>query len=348
MLKISHLNIASTPVNNYKTRITHQKESSMNSISFSGLLQDAKKDAIKMCVYDLDESLLEGPQVIRDKVMEFSKDKNRHLVYASARSVKQVVPLIEKGVLAMPDYYIGDNGLTIYKKVGNELKEIEIWSNKLVQGFHKDKIRKFMIDIANEYNFENPNHVKESGAYVPVGKEAYAGSKISEYEVFHSPLNIYFMMAPGIFDKTKARIESKLQSEGVEANVKFQNFAKKTLEPDTLAKYFSPKIASDMLNTAIPRLNDDGSIDVAIITAKSDKGTAVEFIRKQLNINPNEIFAAGDAENDYSNTNKGYFFALLANATEGFKKLVSRLLDKQQIIKTTKKGVEGIWECLEP
>ena len=156
------------------------------------------------------------------------------------------------------------------------------------------------------------------------------------------------MMAPGIFDKTKARIESKLQSEGVEANVKFQNFAKKTLEPDTLAKYFSPKIASDMLNTAIPRLNDDGSIDVAIITAKSDKGTAVEFIRKQLNINPNEIFAAGDAENDYSNTNKGYFFALLANATEGFKKLVSRLLDKQQIIKTTKKGVEGIWECLEP
>lgn len=337
---------------NYKIKHIKQNRqivknnNSYDNVSFKGLLADDKKDKIKMCVYDLDETLLNGLQPVRDKIIKFSKDKNRKLIYASARPLKQVTSLIKDGTLAMPDYYVGDNGLNIYKKQNGQLEEIKSWSNSLAKNFSKEKIREFMIDISNENKFDIPRHVEKIGAYVPLGKEAYRDSKISEYEVAFSPLNIYFMMAPGIFDKTKYQIEKNLKDKNIEADINFQNFAKRTLEPETLSKYFSPRVAIDMLNTAIPRLNQDGSIDVAIITAKSNKGKAVEFLRKQLNIERNEVLAAGDAENDFSNTNKGYVFALLANATEGLRNLVSKLPDTQKIINTTKEGVEGIWEVI--
>ena len=153
------------------------------------------------------------------------------------------------------------------------------------------------------------------------------------------------MMAEGIFKKTLPSIEKQLAKDGIEADINFQNFDKNNLE--SLGKYFPADIAKNMKNHALPRLNPDGSIDVAIITAKADKGRATEFIRKELGLKEKEVFASGDGENDFTNTNKGYFFAFISNATEGLKKMMG-LDSPPNVIKTSKPGAEGIWEVLEP
>jgi len=324
------------------------KQLNVDTISFKGLMNDKDKKSLKMCVYDLDETLLEGSQDSRNKVLDFSKD-NKTLVYSSGRTLKQVLPLIEDGTIMMPDFYVGNNGINMYKNVGGKLEEITSWSDKLAEKFHKDKVRSFMIDIAKANMFDEQEYEKiAKTTIIPKDQQEFKGSKITEYEVNGSPLNIYFMMAPGLFEKNKPLIEEKLKENNIEAEVKFQNFNKKSLEIETLNKYFSPQIAQDMRNHALPRLNEDGSIDIAIITAKTDKGAATEYIRKELDIKKKkEVFAAGDAENDYSHTNKGYFFGLVANATKGLKDLISKL-PNSNIIPASKSGVEGIWEIVEP
>ena len=333
--------------NNMKSLIL--KQLTQDTISFKGLMNDKDKKSLKMCVYDLDETLLEGSQDSRNKVLDFSKDNNKTLVYSSGRTLKQVLPLIEDRTIVMPDFYVGNNGIDMYKNVGGKLEETKSWSDKLAEKFHKDKVRNFMADIAKSNMFDNQEYQKiAKTTTIPEGQQEFRGSKITEYEVNGSPLNIYFMMAPGLFEKTKPVIEEKLKENNIEAEVKFQNYNKKSLEIETLNKYFSPQIAQDMRNHALPRLNKDGSIDIAIITAKTDKGTATEYIRKELGIDKKEVFAAGDAENDLSHTNKGYLFGLMANATEGLKKSLGKLIHSPNIFHPSKPGVDGIYEIIEP
>ena len=46
-----------------------------DSVNFTGLLPNEAKKLIKLCVYDLDETLLEGSQALRNKILEFSKGR---------------------------------------------------------------------------------------------------------------------------------------------------------------------------------------------------------------------------------------------------------------------------------
>ncbi|MFA6988978.1 MAG: HAD-IIB family hydrolase [Candidatus Gastranaerophilaceae bacterium] len=316
-----------------------------DKVSFKGLMSNKDKESLKMCVYDLDDTLLEGSQESRNKVLDFSKN-NKTLVYSSARPLKNVLPLIKDGTLVMPDFYVGNNGINIYKNVNGKLEEISDWSDRLAAKFNKDKVRSTMLDLAKANMFDKYEWEKiTKTTTMPEGQQEFRGSKITEYEVFGSPLNIYFMMAPGIFEKTRPLIEEKLKENNIEADIIFQNFDKNNLK--NLGKYFPPQVAQDMLNHALPRLNKDGSVDVTIITAKTDKGEATEYIRNELGIEKNEIFAAGDGENDYSHTNKGYLFGLVSNATKGLKDLIKKL-PNPNIIQTSKPGVEGVWEIVEP
>lgn len=314
-----------------------------DSVNFKGLMPNEAKKLIKLCVYDLDETLLEGSQAVRDKILDFSKGKN--LMYSTARPIKKVQQLIDDKTLAMPDYCACNNGLNIYKNVDGKLEEIKSWSDGLAEKFNKEKVRDIMAKIAKENPFEREDYTKMNLVEIPEGQKAFRGSKITEYEAFGSPLNIYFMMAPGVFKKTLPEIEQQLAKNGIEADINFQNFDRNNL--NSLHKYFPSDVAKDMKNHALPRLNPDGSVDVAIVTARADKGRATEMVRKELGIKEKEVFASGDGDNDYTNTNKGYFFALISNAVEGLKALIGPN-PPANIIKTTKPGVDGIWEVLEP
>ncbi len=318
-------------------------------VKFKGTLPKSIVDNFKMCVYDLDDTLLLGSQTTRDKVLNFSQKTlengaNRLLVYSSSRSLSKIKPLIENKTLAIPDYIVANNGVNIYKNGNGVFTEAEEWSKKLLENFDKKKIRNFMVEVANKHKFSQKEWSKIPKENIPKGQKEFRGSKITEYEVFGSPGNIYFMMAPGMYEKCLPDINNFLVQSGTKAVVNFQNFDSKNL--NELERFFSPEIAKDMRNHALPRLKPDGSVDVAIITVKSDKGSATEYLRKSLNLKPDDIFTAGDDVNDASQTNKGYFFAMVANATTGLKNILANASNNPKIIKTANEGADGIWEVI--
>ena len=332
---------------NFKTNTYKAPSLTNDRVGFTGLMPSKIKNALKLCVFDLDETLLEGPQEIRNKVLEFAKEKNKFLVYSSARPINKVQSLIDDKTLINPDFCVCNNGENIYKNNNGNLEELTFWSEKLAETFNKSKVRDAVLKIAKENMFSKEEWAKFDSIPVPQEQKEFTGSKITEYIGFESPLNIRFYMAPGIFEKTVGAIKKQLAKSKVETNIVLQKYGAEELVPGFLEKYFSPKIAEDIRSHAIPRSDKDGLHDAMIISTKTDKGHATEYIRKLLGLKKNEVFASGDAENDYSHINKGYFFAFLSNATEGLKKMVSDL-PKERIINATQPGVRGIYEVIEP
>lgn len=330
---------------NTNNRPLQTKPMANDSVCFEGLMPDDAKKLIKLCVYDLDETLLEGPQNIREKIFDFAMDKT--LVYSTARGLKRVAPLIDNKTLKMPDYCICNDGINIYKNINGRFEEMTSWSEGLMKNFDKNKVRNIMVKIARKNMFKKEEWAKIPKGIVPQGQNEFRGSKITEYETYDSPSNIYIMFAPGIFKKTLGEIEKQLDKNKIDAQIDFINYSGNGLDPKRLLDYFTPDVAKNIINHAQPRLNPDNSLDVAVIKVKTDKGKATEYLRKELQLKEKEIFASGDGENDYTHTNKGYFFALVSNAKESLKKLIGQN-PPENIIKTTKPGVEGIWETIEP
>lgn len=327
-----------------------------NTTSFKALLSRQELNKIRLCVFDLDDTLIrldsEGKvikgqqQELRDKVLRFStatiKDGvKRVLVYASSRPIKKIQPLIDDKTLIAPDFCVGDNGVSMFKKASERLEEIKEWAGEIAPGFKKDEIRGFMTDIAKANMFSKEEWGKVPAGIIPEGQKEFRGSKITEYEVFGSPLNIYFMMAPGMYEKTLPHISRQIKDKGIKAEVKFQRFDSDNLKG--LNKWFPENIANDMRNHAAPRVNPDGSVDVVIITATSDKGKATEHIRHDLGINADEVLAAGDDVNDLSNADKGYKFILPQDAKSDF---IKALEGFKSIIRPSKPGIEGVWEAI--
>jgi len=320
-----------------------------DSVSFTSKFLNAEQlKNIKVVISDIDDTLIgaikpDGPQEVRNKVMDFAT-QGRVFVASSSRGLKHFLPLIEAKKLVMPEYLVANNGANIYKNINGSLEEITYWSEGLAKQFNKEKIRDFMVKIAKENPFTTDDYAKMPKTLIPDGQKEFRGSRITEYETYGSPLNIYFMMAPGVFKKTLPDIEKLLAKNGIEADVNFQNFDKNNLA--NLGKYFPADVAKDMGNHASPRLNADGSVDVAIISAKTNKGAASEFIRKELGLEPNKILALGDDVNDISNANKGYDFGAI-NPSATFDKLLNEI-PQANIIRPEKDGIEGIWEIVEP
>lgn len=346
------MQIQSVGINNRpKQKITLKNKASQtlpianDSVNFTGLMPNEAKKLIKLCVYDLDETLLNGSQTVRDKIFDFTKGKT--LVYSTARALKKVQPFIDNKILVMPDYCVCNNGINIYKNVNGKLEEITSWSEGLAKKFDKNKVRKLMVKIAKENMFNKEDYIKTPLTEIPEGQKEFRGSKITEYEAYGSPLNIHFIFAPEVYKKTIGKIQKQLIENGIEADVHFGNYPAEETSFEKFNYYFAADVAKDIRKHVLPRLNPDKSVDTAVITPRTDKGKATEYLRNELKLKEKEVFAAGDGENDYTNTNKGYLFALISNACEGLKKLIG-LDSAPNIIKTTKPGAEGIWETIEP
>lgn len=311
-------------------------------VFFKGLIPDEKLKKVKMFVFDLDNTLLEGDQETRDNIINHSKDKT--LVYASARTLKKLLEVAGKGKqLPLPDYYIGDNGQNIYKKKAEKLEKIDEWTESLREKYSKEEVRKAVLSVAEKYPFPEEALRKKTSS-TPKGYETFEKLKITEYPAFESDLSIYFMVASGLIDKVLPEIEDKLIEQNIKASVKHARYSKENLDKE-IDKYFSPEINDSIRNLARPlRINEDGSVDTIYISA-GEKGAAAEFLRKQLNIKPDQVVASGDDLNDYSLTNKGYWFVMLKNTTEHMKLLLE---NAKGLIQSTKTGVAGIWEAINP
>jgi len=324
---------------------------SPDSISFQRLLP--KNAKIKIAFFDIDETLKhwddklpeDAAQKIRNKLFDYVKSNKITSVYSSDRGLDKIIPLIEDGILAQPDWIVGNNGGFIYKNNNGKFEEIKSWSDNLLKNFNKEKIRGILVKIANEKGnkFSQKEWSKIPLELIPDGQKEFRGSKISEYVGNESPINLRLVLAPKMYEKNIQKIEKEFKNNNVKAGFLLFHYPKEMGSYECLRKYFDHKKTTDMINHYRPRLYPDSSYDVLLVSA-SDKGMASEYIRKNLGLKRSEVFAAGDGENDFSNANKKYHFALISNAVEGLKKMLNQT-QKINIIEVTKPGAEGILEA---
>lgn len=320
--------------------------------NFLGLLP--KNAKIKIAFFDIDETLKNWndnlPEKtcskLRNKLFKHLKSNNILSAYTSDRGLNQILPLIEDGTLAKPDWIVGNNGGRIYKNVKGKFEEITEWSTNRIKSFDKEKIRGIMAKIANKEDnmFPAEEWAKIPPEQIPEGQKEFRRSKMTEYIGHESPMNMRIVMAPGVYEKNIDLIKKELKENRINPVLTLFHYPPATAEYDGLRKYFDHEKALILENHIRPRLFPDGSYNTLLISA-TDKGMASEYIRKTLKIKKNEVFAVGDGENDFSNANKKYYFALISNAVDGLKRMLNQT-DKTNIIEATKPGVEGILEVL--
>lgn len=331
----------------YKNKFYGSNKQS-NSVSFGLLMPLKMQKSIKACVFDLDQTLLEGEQGFRNKIFDFVKAEKKVLVYSSARPIEKVLPLVDQKTLIMPDWCICNNGANIYKNIFGRMVEISSWSANLAQNFNKVKVREIVAKIANKKaNMFTPDEwAKVPAEMIPEGQKEFRGSKITEYRGHETPLNIRFVFAPTMYKNNLSEIKKELKANHINANVVLQKYGFESCE--MLRKYFEPQQALDIFNHTIIRSYPDKSKDVVIISANTDKGKASEYVRRKLKLKPEEVFASGDAGNDYTNANKGYVFGQISNSEPQLINKIERLQRNANpvIVKSNHPGAEGICDIL--
>lgn len=313
----------------------------------------------KIAFLDVDETLInwaenlpkEEAQKIRNRLFDHLRSNKILSVYSSDRGYSGIMPLVEDGTLANPDYIVGNNGGYIYKGTNGRFDEIQTYSAEILQNFDKNKLRQVMAEIANrpENMFSEEEWAKLPPELIPEGQKEFRRSKITEYISQESPINIRFVLAPGMYEQNIKRIQETLTCHGINANITVFHYPAKNLTKEGLSKYisekFTKKLADDMFKHYVPRSYTDGSADAILISA-TDKGMASEYIRKSLGFEKSEVFASGDGENDFGHANKDYWFGLISNASNGLRKLITANSSSGKVIESTKPGVEGIMDIL--
>ncbi len=336
----------SKPLKNHET----------DSVKFLGLLP--KNAKIKLAIFDIDETLkhwkfdlsdADGAayeQPFRNVLFSHLKEKNIKFAYSSDRGYEKIVSLIKNNVLAPADYIIGNNGGTIFKNVDGEFQEVTSWAEKLKKSFPKGEVHNFLVDYAKrKENMFAPHEInKIAPEDMPLTKKEFWGSKISEYDGNLSQTSVRLVLAPNIKDRVIPEIENGLMHKGITSTITHFHYPKEYGEYEGLRSYFNHDESVELVKLYKPRLYPDGTYDSLLISA-NNKGMASEHLRKSLGLKKKEVFAVGDGENDFSNANKGYYFALISNATNGLKKLVDPITSAN-IIKTEKPGVEGVIDVL--
>lgn len=319
-----------------------------NSPSFRGTIPNEIRSGLKMFVYDLDDSLLDGAQFARNQVMAYSDSNGRNMFYSSLRNIDKIQEEIDKGVLRTPTGAVAGAGINIFKKVDGGLREVKSWSQRLSQRFHKDEIRGFMLDFARSNVMTKSEYAKVDKINMPQLQKLFNGLRVTEYETYGSPLDISFMLSPGVSKEKfeKAALEG-LAKNNITADIKFLRYPPGCCDLDRIGKFFSPRVAKDINTVGLPMMHPDGSLDVAFITAKPNKGEASEYLRNELGLKTENVLSAGDDVADFENAQKGYFFIPL-NPTKALQDLISKMPDQRRIVNVKMCGAEGILEAIKP
>jgi HAD superfamily hydrolase (TIGR01484 family) len=286
-----------------------------NNIAFSRLLPNEIN--IKMVASDLDGTLLAGTKKARNTVM----NQNCVSVYATARQLERVTPLIEKGTLKLPDFLITDEGARMFERVNNCLRELTLWSEKAKHKYNPKVVTEVMDDIAKE--------------------------KIAkEYNAFDSDIYKWFFIAPGVnCRKFLANVRKRLEARGVRAKLSLRKFPQKNMTLKGLQKYYTKEKALEIKEAFRHMQQPDGSAQVIVISADTEKGKAIEYIRKKLKLTKDDVLAAGDAIADFSMAKQGYNFAVIrSNETDALEKALLKLKDQTRIYYPKAKGANGIKE----
>lgn len=311
-----NFNLNKTMKINYINKPTYKPFKSNTLIGFRGI-ETLKADQFKsqryMLAFDLDGTFLTGKKEDYDKFKDITKDKNATLVYVTGKTGNELPEVIEEYKkenidLPLPDYFIGNNGIHVFKvdKVNNSINMVE--DKTWVEKFKDFDIKKAINATLNYFE----NH-KIDGKPV-IQSTPWDESQYTQWFYFHH--------------KYLNQIEKKLTELFKTENIPFKIII------DYVPSQFARKVAPEHL------CDKEGGCYAFGISA-SDKADAVKHVQKQLAIKDENVIAAGNSGNDISLTIAGFCFILISDAADILKNFI-KAMNPANIIAVSKEGLAGI------
>ncbi len=266
----------------------------------------------KMIGLDLDGTLLTDNKSIDKETKEYLENLSTsgiHIVPITGRPLSGVPKEVRalKGV----DYIISNNGSkTVINSTGENLFSLAMsnaTSKKVIEAVQKTGA---MFEVfLNHYGYCEPN-------VYAFYKKIYTGTVIGNY-IFSSRKQTDSIKA--LFESTKA-----------EADEVFI-ICKDSTDRERI------KSQTDNIDGIQYCLLADKFLEITKIG--TDKGTALEHLCKYLNINPSEVIAFGDGENDLQFLDKAGTAVAMGNATDTVKAQANTITDtndNQGVLKALK------------
>lgn len=315
--------------------------------TFCGL-NDPKTKAL--FVFDLDGTLATASQNQMDTIFKTAKAHNGDIVYATGRTLKEVIKLQQKLknnsiTLPNPDYLITNNGNFLYENIDGILVENIKYQEELQNNtkFNRDIITNTIKRISQrpEYQYKNEELATLSNLEeIKLSDPEFYNSKITYYEWNPSKNMAEYFLSHDINPQNfKKELNEELSKHNIKVKFRENHYTKPIMDACK---------TSILLQSNPLRRHKDGSMTALFICA-GDKSTGIEFIKKLKNIAYSDILMAGNDDNDIPMakiTRKGAKFICLNDASENLITFCKQQFRKNVLL-SVKNGADAILNGLE-
>lgn len=289
---------------------------------------------------DLDGTLVNGSRDDILKLFSILEQDKYTIVYVTGRDIKNFKKLCKSlykkdGIrLMLPDYLITLNGAKIYtnkKSTIVPLKRFWIdknWTKEIREGWSKKLCYEAYRETAKQITFDT-----DKPAVIDV-----------KYK--RSPLYLELCLHNEKVNEVKSTLEEECKKRNLKFNIIVDYLEKNYVDIgikvlDKIDKYRA---------NLIREMRDEADGLYLMQPSASNKGIAVDYVRKKLGLKKEEVIATGDGGNDLHLLTHGFKSIVLSNAhSKLLLEPISKLshTEKANLIFTKSGGTKGMLEGFE-
>ena len=305
--------------------------------------------------FDLDGTFLNGTPCDIGRIMALKQVHNAKLVYVTGQIIEEFrerqADLAKCGMtIPTPDYFIENNGQSVFKNEQGSLVKNTEYSEKLYTdtNFERECVKAEMKKLARTpkylYNEDEMKQLRANKNFdkIKENNPEFYDSKISYYEWSPSEFMTEYIVAADV-DMTalKKEVNDALTKKGIKANLQEMRFPKEDVDA---CKYEFLLGAHELMR------DKEGGLTALFVSAGS-KSSGVEFLKEKLKMPYEEILMAGDGENDLDMaqmSRKGAFFICVHNAFQKLKNACKELQKEAcNVFIAPADGTKGIVKGIE-
>lgn len=286
---------------------------------------------------DLDGSLANGTKEEILEIFSLFEKSGATVAYVTGRDIKNFRSLAktfykDMGIkIYYPDYLVALNGVKIYHRKKLPIKRFwknRNWSNEIKPGWNKKACYEAFCATAEKVRFFSD--------YPAVVDVKY---KVSPY---HLELVVFYKK----LDLIKEVLEEECRKRNTRVNLIVDYIEKKYVD---LALKILDTIDRKKANIIRKMLDETGGVYVLMPCATS-KGGAVDYLRRYIGLEKDQVIAAGDGGNDYHMLTSGFKSIVLNNAHQTLLREPIEALSEEErvnIVFVPSEGAKGILEGMD-
>ncbi|MEW5820511.1 MAG: HAD family hydrolase [Cyanobacteriota bacterium] len=282
-----------------------------------------------LLAFDLDGTFLECNKQDIEKFIQLSQLRNCKLAYVSGRVLSELDKIrndyAKKGInIPMPDYFITSSGQYLYENKNGKMSVSQEWYDILSKGgFNRSEIKSKMETLIEKTKLGNQ-------------------PQLMQFDYRECNFNLEYLVGAKIKHNFKNTLNKFLKDNNINVRIIYDY-----VPPEDIKRTL-PMFPEFIQNQIKPLLDKDGGL-LTFYLAAANKADAVDFLRTKLKLDSNHVVTAGNAGNDISLAQSGFWFIVVNNAQKILKNLIKDLPEKlkEKIIQAKNDGAAGINEALE-